>query len=74
MTYANGNHAGASVPGTRNGSADVTFTLFTGDTIRVTVDPPGEEPGTYTLGVNDTCSGNRSNFVITWLNRTVTIQ
>ena len=75
MTYANGSHAGEAAPGTRNGSAsDVTFTLFNSDTIRVTVAPPGDEPGTYTLVTSDTCSGNRSNYIINWINRVVMIQ
>ena len=69
MKYLNGAHPGESVPGTQTdptSDGDVTFTLFTGETIRVVVARPPEEPGTYTLSATVTCSGRKENFLFSY--------
>ena len=71
MTYANGPHAGETVPGEQTdptSHGDVTFTLYTGDTIRVIVDRPPDAEGTYTLSASIDYSCSSTNFAITRVN------
>ncbi|MBR6300544.1 MAG: FecR domain-containing protein, partial [Clostridia bacterium] len=67
ITYINGAHAGETVSGTRTRSADAAyrFTLFTGDTVDVTVSGGGKNADTYdTAAAVSGISCNASNFSI----------
>ena len=67
ITYINGAHAGETVSGTRTRSADAAyrFTLFTGDTVDVTVSGGGKNVDTYDTAVAVSgISCNASNFSI----------
>ena len=76
LTYGNGSHAGETIAGTRLRAMDVMyrFTLFTGETVDLTITGMGTGAGTYTLtGSVSTSSGSSVNLNTTFSGTTLTI-
>ena len=77
LSYANGPHAGETVSGTRLRSVNLLyrFTLFTGDTVDLTITESGKDAGTYTLTSSVTMSdGISANASVDLSGLTITVE
>ena len=86
FTYLNGSHNGEIVSGVRllgsklfaklaSPPAKWGFSLFTGDSMSLSIQGGGSSAGTYTLvGLYDFTSGNKGNYTISYSGTTMTIK
>ena len=79
VTYQNGTHAGETVAGTRLRATEIEFrySLFTGDSMNITISGSGKDAGTYDITSSISFSGSASNYTLpdaSALNLSVTVQ